>query len=69
MKESSVGVKRILVVEDEPGISQLCLRVLISEGFEVDITVNGEVAQDKLGEKDCDLCLLRCLDYGGQSFD
>jgi len=58
MKNSSAGVKKILVVEDEPAISQVCLRALTSEGFEVDIAVNGEVAQDMLVEKDYDLCLI-----------
>lgn len=58
MKNSSAGVKRILVVEDEPGISEVCQRVLTSEGFEVDIAVNGEIAQDMLGKKDYDLCLV-----------
>ena len=45
MKCSSAGVKPILVVEDEPGICALCRRVLIGEGFEVEIAVNGKVAQ------------------------
>ena len=58
MKSSSAGAKRILVVEDEPAISQVCLRVFTSEGFEVDTAVNGEVAQGMLGEKDYDLCLI-----------
>ncbi len=58
MKNSSAGVKRILVVEDEPRISQVCLRALTSEGFEVDIAVNGEVAQDIVGEKDYDLVII-----------
>ncbi len=58
MKNTGAGVKRILVVEDEPAISQVCLRVLTSEGFEVDIAVNGEVAQEMLGKKDYDHCLI-----------
>ena len=58
MKNSSGGVKKILVVEDEPVISQVCLRTLAREGFEVDIAVNGDVAQDMLGNKDYDLCLI-----------
>jgi len=57
MKNLSAGAKRILVVEDEPGISNVCRRVLTSEGFEVDIAVNGKVAQDMLQEKQYDLCL------------
>ena len=58
MKKSSTGVKRILVVEDEPAICQVCQKVLTSEGLEVDIAINGEVAQDMLGKKDYDLCLI-----------
>jgi len=58
MKNSSASVKRVLVVEDEPSISQVCLRVLTSEGFEVDIAVHGGIAQNMLGEKDYDLCLI-----------
>lgn len=58
MKKPGTSVKRILVVEDEPGISQVCLRVLSGEGFEVDVAVNGEVAQDILVNKDYDLCLI-----------
>lgn len=58
MKNSGVIVKKILVVEDEPGISQVCLRVLESEGFDVDIAVNGNVAQDMLEANEYDLCLI-----------
>ncbi len=58
MKNPSADINRILVVEDEPSISDLCQRVLVSEGFEVDITVNGSVAQDMLREKQYDLCLI-----------
>lgn len=58
MKNPGAGVNRILVVEDEPAIGQLCLRVLTSEGFEVDLAVNGEVAQGMLGKKKYDLCLI-----------
>ena len=58
MRNSGAGVKRILVVEDEPAICEVCQRVLINEGFEVDIAVNGKVAQDMLGEGGYDLCLI-----------
>ena len=58
MKKPGAGVKRILVVEDEPAICQVCQRALTNEGFEVDIAVNGDVAQGMLGEKDYDLCLI-----------
>ncbi len=58
MKNFGAGVKRILVVEDEPAISQVCLRVLTGEGFEVDIASNGMVAQDMIERKQYDLCLV-----------
>ena len=58
MRNPHSKIIRVLVVEDEPGISQVCLRVLSGEGFEVDIAVNGAVAQDMLGKKDYDLCLI-----------
>ena len=58
MNNSSAGVKRILVVEDESAISQVCQKVLTSEGFEVDIAINGEVALDMIEEKQYDLCLI-----------
>ena len=58
MKNFSASAKRVLVVEDEPAISDVCQRVLTSEGFEVDIAVNGRIAQDMIEEKQYDLCLI-----------
>jgi len=58
MKTSDGSVKKALVVEDEPAISDVCQRVLTSEGFEVDIAVNGRIAQDMIEEKQYDLCLI-----------
>ncbi len=58
MKTPGSSTRRALVVEDEPAISQVCQRVLTSEGFEVDIAINGKVAQGMIGEKQYDLCLI-----------
>lgn len=58
MKHSKGDRKGILVVEDEPTISQVCQRTLTAEGFDVDIAVNGAIAQDMLDEKEYDLCLI-----------
>ena len=58
MENPGADVKRILIVEDEPAISAVCQRVLTSEGFEVDIAVNGKIAQDILEKKQYDLCLI-----------
>ena len=54
----SYKMKRILVVEDEPSIADLCQRVLTAEGFEIDTAVNGEVAQTVLSKKEYHLCLI-----------
>ena len=58
MKESAAGVKRILLVEDEPAISQVCQRVLAGEGFEMETAVSGDVAQGMLGKKEYDLIII-----------
>lgn len=58
MKNPAAGAKRILVVEDEPAIAQICLRALTSEELEVDTAVNGDVAKDMLEKEDYDLCLI-----------
>ena len=52
MRNPHSKIIRILVVEDEPAITQVCLRVLTGEGFEVEIAVNGIAAGDKLRERD-----------------
>ena len=57
MEKPSAGVKRILVVEDEPAICELCQRVLSNEGFQVDIAVNGKIAQDMIEKKQYNLFL------------
>jgi len=58
MKNSIASEKRILIVEDEPSISDVCLRVLTSEGFEVDSAANGKEAQDMIKYKQYDLFLI-----------
>jgi len=58
MKNLAAGAKRILLVEDEPAISQVCRRVLASEGFEMDTAVNGIEAEGRLQERDYDLIII-----------
>ena len=59
--------KSVLVVEDEPGIAAICMRVLSREGFQVDIAENGEVALAMWRRKNYDLCLsdIRTLRMNG----
>ena len=58
MNPTDASTRRILVVEDEPSISDVCRRVLSMEGFEVDIAVNGKVAQGLIGKRPYALCLI-----------
>lgn len=58
MKQGNGISKRILVIEDEPGISRVCARTLGAEGFLVDTASNGKVALDILKKKGYDLCLI-----------
>ena len=57
MKASAGSIKRALVAEDDPVISQVFSKVLTKEGFVVDIAENGEIAQNILQRKDYNLCL------------
>jgi DNA-binding response OmpR family regulator len=49
---------KVLVVEDEPAISELCRRVLIEQGWEVDIAANGRIAQGLIEKTSYHLCLI-----------
>jgi two-component system NtrC family sensor kinase len=42
------NVRRILVVEDEPAIADICQRILTRDGFGVEVAVNGRVAQEMI---------------------
>lgn len=58
MKRTVAGVKRILVVEDEPEICKFCQRVLSGKVYEVDIAGNGKVAQDMIEKRQYSLFLI-----------
>ena len=51
------GKKKILAIDDEPIISQVSMRVLKSDGFEVDIASNGLVAKEMAAKVEYDLYL------------
>ncbi len=58
MKNSSSIGKEVLVVEDEPSIGQVFLRVLSGEGFNIDIATNGGIALEMVQQKQYDYCLI-----------
>ncbi len=49
---------RILLVEDESGIRRVCRRVLVGEGYQVDIAAHGAIAGELLAEEDYDLIII-----------
>jgi CheY-like chemotaxis protein len=57
MAQDNTHRRRALVVEDEPVISQVCRRMLMAEGFDVDIAMNGSIAKKMVDDKSYDLCL------------
>jgi DNA-binding NtrC family response regulator len=50
--------KRVLVVEDEPVISQICKKTLLADGFEVDTAFNGLIAKEILSRQEYDFCIM-----------
>ncbi len=48
----------ILVVDDEKGIREGCRRILISEGYSVDVAENGKLALEMVKGKPYDLILV-----------
>jgi DNA-binding response OmpR family regulator len=58
MKNPDAKAKNILLVEDERAICDVCRRVLVGDEFDIDIAENGELAQQMIGEKEYDLCIL-----------
>jgi DNA-binding NtrC family response regulator len=55
--QEQISKKIALVVEDEPAISRSCQRILIAEGFDVDVADNGFIAMNMVDKNHYDLCL------------
>lgn len=70
MKTEDTALRKILVVEDEPSIGEVCQDVLAGEGFEVDVASNGKVAQNMVGRAKYDVCLIdiRMPEMDGEEF-
>jgi DNA-binding response OmpR family regulator len=58
MSSSSVTKGKILAIEDEPGIREVCHRALTSQGYQVDFAGNGVTAESMLMKEDYDLLLV-----------
>ncbi|APV45122.1 Response regulator receiver domain-containing protein [Dehalogenimonas formicexedens] len=57
MTEKASGF-RILVVEDEYSISEICKRTLTADGFDVSLATDGHIALRLISEQDYDLILV-----------
>ena len=55
INETQTKTKRILVVEDEPHISEICQLIFGDEGFYVDTAENGQAALEILRETEYDI--------------
>lgn len=61
MAEAARDKVKILVVEDEEVVSNICRAVLENEGFDVDTVVDCRIAQKMINGNHYDLCLLDIL--------
>lgn len=61
MLDAASSKKKILVVEDEEVICQICRTVLEKEGFAVDIASDCRAAQKMINRYRYDLCLIDIL--------
>jgi DNA-binding NtrC family response regulator len=53
-----ISQKRILIVEDEPIIAEICSRVLSAEGFSIETAGNGRSGKAKVDEKSYDAIII-----------
>jgi DNA-binding response OmpR family regulator len=58
MIEHNTGAKKILIVEDDPTVAALCRRVLLGEGYEVDVANNRNIAQEMIEDKQYEFYLI-----------
>ncbi len=54
----SAGARRILVVDDDPMVATTIQRVLLPEGYDVDVALGGAAALDRARERRPDLVVL-----------
>ncbi len=57
MTQPKINKKRILVVEDEFIVGKLCVRILESGSYIVDLAKNGRIAKEMIQNNDYDICL------------
>ncbi len=58
MSSSGAEKEKILVVEDETTIREVCQRTLMSQGYPVDMASNGAAAKDMIKEENYDLIVI-----------
>ncbi len=58
MVRSADSAKRMLIVDDSATVRRILGRMLVDEGFSVDIAGDGIAAQDMLGKNEYDIVLV-----------
>jgi DNA-binding NtrC family response regulator len=61
--------RRILVVDDDPGIGQMLAKALARHGFEVDATTSAEAALERAGSASYDAALVDLVMPGRDGAD
>lgn len=56
--ENETSIIKVLVVEDEPAIAQVCLRVLTPKGYRVTLAADGREAIRLLASETFNICLI-----------
>jgi DNA-binding response OmpR family regulator len=51
------NTKRILVIDDEPTAQDLLKRILVAEGYEVQVASNGQEGLELFRQRPCDLVI------------
>jgi CheY-like chemotaxis protein len=57
-QETEIPKIKVLVVEDEPAIAQVCLRVLTPKGYHVTLAADGREAIRRLSTENFNICLI-----------
>jgi CheY-like chemotaxis protein len=57
MTQPNTNMKKILVIEDEPILGNLCVRILKLNGYIADLAKNGRIAKEMIQNNDYDMCL------------
>lgn len=53
--------RKVLIVDDEPIVAEVCARVLAADGFDVEVAANGRLGKVKLDSRRYDVIIIDLL--------